>query len=443
MLAQCTVRRLAIAFLLVAFPFVFAARVGAQKQLASLKELEAERSKHYPDLSRFKSGQEKPVAADKDKLDAEAKYLVYRFSAQPPIFSDPNSLKPLPIQGMQKYQKEFTDFIVQMVDSPDTWKKTGDFRRQFSPLLAQRFKDVLNEDFQENRITIINCAPMLPHAARLKDEAIGDYLADILRGKAHDAVKLYAARGLRELFPVAVVNADAVLAAADVKRKDREVKYVDALVGFAQRPGGDKLSEPEQNAIRYLRREAIESLAHTQAPLVVADKAKVEGPIAPLLLRVLSPKGGLDPAPNLAERVEAAIGVCQMKNLEAANYNAELGVYLVAKLVNDFADAFNKDLVEIRANKPPQMHWKVHSKRLELALKDLVKNVKNLPVEKKTQQMAGDATILIKSMQTYNQVNQNGLQRFSTMAATLRPASNEVYRGYKNFVVELESATKE
>src|SRR5205823_4439484 len=160
-------------------------------------------------------------------------------------------------------------------------------------------------------------------------------------------------------FPVVVVDANAVLAAADVKRKVREVMHVDALVNFAQRPGGDKLSEPEQNAIRFLRREAIESLAFAQAPLVAADKVKVEGAIAPLILRVLSPKGGLDPAPNLAERVEAAIGVCQMKNLDAANYNTELGIYLVGRLVNDFADAYNKDLVDMRANKPAQMLWKV------------------------------------------------------------------------------------
>lgn len=430
MLAQRVIRRLAVATLLVAFPFVFAARVGAQKQFASLKELESDRSKYYPDLSRFKSGQEKPVAADKDKLDAEAKYLVYRFSAQPPIFGDPN-------KGMQKYQKDFTDFIQQVVDNQDAWKKNGEFRRQFSPLLVQRFKDILNEDFLENRVTIVNLAPMLPHAARLKDEAIGNYLAEILNSKAHDSIKLYAARGLREQFPVAVVDAGAVLAAADVKRKDREVKHVDALVGFALRPGGDKLSEPEQNAIRYLRREAIESLAHSQAPLVVADKVKVEGPIAPLFLRVLSPKSGLDPAPNLAERVEAAIGVCQMKNLEAANYHTELGVYLVARLVNDLADAYNKDLVDMKT-KPAQMLWKVQSKRLELALKDLAKNVKNQPVEPKARQLVDESTFLLKSMQSYNQVNQNQLLLYSKMAATLRPSANEVFRGNKKYVIDLE-----
>src|SRR6266478_5961246 len=129
MLAQRSVHRLAVVVLIVAFPLVFAGRAGAQKQLASLKELDAERSKHFPELSRFKSGQEKPAAdKDKDKLDAEARYLVYRFTAQPPIFGDPN-------KGMQKYQKDFTDFIFQMVDNPETWKKTSEFRRQFSPVL--------------------------------------------------------------------------------------------------------------------------------------------------------------------------------------------------------------------------------------------------------------------------------------------------------------------
>jgi hypothetical protein len=170
----------------------------------------------------------------------------------------------------------------------------------------------------------------------------------------------------------------------------------------------------------------------------VADKVKVEGPIAPLFLRVLSPKSGLDPAPNLAERIEAAIGVCQMKNLEAANYHTELGVYLVARLVSDFGDAYNKDLVDMRANKPAQMLWKVQSKRIELALKDLVKNVKNQPVEPKARQVADEATILIKSMQSYNQVNQNQLLLFSKMSAALRPSANEVFRGNKKYVIDLE-----
>jgi hypothetical protein len=92
----------------------------------------------------------------------------------------------------------------------------------------------------------------------------------------------------------------------------------------------------------------------------------------------------------------------------------------------------------MRANKPAQMLWKVQSKRIELALKDLVKNVKNQPVEPKARQVADEATILIKSMQSYNQVNQNQLLLFSKMSAALRPSANEVFRGNKKYVIDLE-----
>src|SRR5260370_26017724 len=131
MLAQPIVRRLAVASLLVALLFVFAARAGAQRQLASLKELESQRKS--VEVSRFRSGQEKPAAADKDMIDAEAKYLVYRFSAQPPIFGDAN-------KGMQKYQNDFADYIRQ-IEVVDAWKKNGEFRRQLSLALVTRFKD--------------------------------------------------------------------------------------------------------------------------------------------------------------------------------------------------------------------------------------------------------------------------------------------------------------
>src|SRR5262249_9230220 len=150
----------------------------------------------------------------------------------------------------------------------------------------------------------------------------GLYLVYLLTDNAkakHDVIKMYAAHGLREYFPVAPLVEAEDIPDAQLRRKEKEVKYVDALIKFIERKPADKLTEPEQNAVRFLRREAIESLAQAQAPMVMLGK-DVEGPIAPTLLKVLAPNSGLDPAPGLAERIEAAIGICELKYSKVPDY---------------------------------------------------------------------------------------------------------------------------
>jgi hypothetical protein len=436
MFARYVTRFLVVALALVVSTAGLTDRAGAQVygQLESLAALKANRSKYFAQLSRLKSGQEKPNPNDKDAklaLDAEAKFLLYRFSLEP-IYNNPNV-------GFLKYQKDFIDFIDQ-VERAENKKGNREFVRQISPVLKTRFNDLLAQDMQVYRIAIVNVAPMLPHAARLKDEAIGNYLAEILSDRGdkgpnmHGLVKLFAARGLREFFPVLTLETTP-LAAADVKRRDRDVRYVDALVKFIEHKGGDKLSDLEQNAIRYLRREAIEALAMAQSPAVLIENNKVEGPIAPTLLRVLSPKGGVEPAPGLSERIDAAVGICQLNYAKSPTYQPETGVYLVGALVKDFATAYNKDLA--KNPKQHELHWKIKAKLLEQALKDLTKNAKNHAVAPHAKKVADGATPLLKSIQTFNQVNAAELQLFSKMVASIPPAPADlVYKGNKNYVIQ-------
>jgi hypothetical protein len=438
--------RLGVTLVVMALAAVFASRAAAQDQLESLKKLEGDRSKHYTTLSKLKGGQEKPTAADKDAIDAEAMYLVYRFTTVQ--LGDP--------ERMKKYQKDFTDTINQL-EYPENKKGNRQFVQQLSPVLVKRFQALLDMDdekFLQNSYAIINAAPMLPQAARLKDEAIGNYCADLIASKTRsDAIKLHAVRGLREYLPIAVIPDDSVLADATARRKARDVRYVDALVSYIERKGGDKLSVPEQNAIRVLRREALETLAGANAPAVFAFKGKVDGPIAPVFLRVLAPKNSFDVPPGLTEKIEAAIGVCQIKYASNANnngfkgpavpdYQPEIGVYLVGRLIHEFATEYNKDLVDIRANKPAMIHWRYQAKRLEAALKDLSANAKGHAIDAKVKSLekaASDAN-LFPPMQgkMLNQVNQNGLLQFGKMVMTLRPPTANVYRSHKGFQIDLE-----
>ena len=330
------------------------------------------------------------------------------------------------------------------MNCPESKKGNREFVRLFSPVLMARSHDLLSQDFQAYRIALVNFAPMLPHAARLKEEAIGNYLAEILTDHGdkgpnmHDAIKLYAARGLREFFPVTTLDATP-LAAADVKRRDRDVRYVDVLVKFIERKAGDNLSEEEKNGQRFLRREAIGSLAACQSPAVLVENNKVEGAIAPTLLRILSPKGGLTPEPDLAERVEAALAVCQINYAKCPTYQPETGVFLVGTLIKDFATASNKDLA--KNPKVFEQSWRIKAKQLELALKDLTKNARNQPIEAQAKKLEQSATPLLKAIQTPSQVNQGELQLFGKMLATIpRAPADAVYKGNKNYVIERENS---
>src|SRR5205085_2179610 len=96
----------------------------------------------------------------------------------------------------------------------------------------------------------------------------------------------------------------------------------------------------EREAIRYMRREAITSLAEVGVPALGAFRKKgvVESPAVYELLRVLiKGKGAYEPPTTLAERVEAAIGLCQLKDPEKeADYNASVAVYAVGLCFLDY-----------------------------------------------------------------------------------------------------------
>jgi hypothetical protein len=422
-------RRLA-ALMSIGLAALLVGRVGAQNQLAPLADLEKGHSDSYSAINKMQTGQQSPTKADIPAMDAEAKWLVYRFTTTPP--------------KMAEYQKKFELFI-DLTQNPEYVKHPAnrEFVRQFNPILVKRFKDVLDQDFQDYRYPILNTAPMLVQAARMRDESVGTYLAEILTDKGkHDAIKLYAARGLREFFPVTPVADDEELSNAAEKRKKREVAFITALTGFIDKKGNDKLPEEEQNAIRFLRRDALESLGKAGVPAITVGKNKVEAPVAPLLLRVLSPKSDLDPAPSLAERIEAAIGVCQMKSGKVEGYNTELGVHLVGLLLGDFATEYNKDLAAAKGAKrlPAELHWKIHSKRLEAALKDLVVNSRGQPAEKAAKQLEDAIPYVLRPMQASQPtaVDQTQLLNFRKMVNATRPASKEVFKGYKAFVVDIE-----
>src|SRR5438105_5010073 len=82
--------------------------------------------------------------------------------------------------------------------------------QQLVKQLARSFRDVFAREFNsDNRASTLNAALMLPPVAKLKQEDIGDLLVEMLKDKKlHDAVKLFAAKAMREFLPATIVTED-------------------------------------------------------------------------------------------------------------------------------------------------------------------------------------------------------------------------------------------
>jgi hypothetical protein len=414
-----------------------AAPAAAQLQGGSTIEITKNYEKQSGTIAKLKAGQT-PTKADQEALDAAAKWLIYRFATSPHTDTDQ--------EAMISLRKQF-DVWINSCNIAEVVKNNRPFVHQLAPVMVQRYRDLFNLDFVDKRHSIINAAPTLLSAAKLQDDAICDYLAEIVSDQGdpaknkHDAIKLYAIRALREFTPVHVVETGVVLDAKGEKMRARELRFVDALTTFVEKPAGKKGSDPEENAVRFLRREALETLAMGQAPTVEFGGGKVSAAIAPTFLRVLAPKGGLDPTPSLSERVEAAIGICQMKINRISDYQPEVGFYLVAQLTHDFGVAYNKDLALWRAAKdtrPHELHWRIHSKRLETAIKDMIVNTRGHPIAPKVKELDDAMTFVLRPMDKYEQVDQTQLGTFRTrIMPTFRPKDTTIFKGVKGATLDL------
>lgn len=410
-------RRLGLALLGLAF----AVGPASAQQLASMNDLQTGHSRSMLKMSRLMSGQEQPGAKDEEVFKDEARYYVLRLAAGQP-------------QDVPRFQTEFMGFITR-VKSPNN-KNNQAFLNKFSAALMGAFKEVLDQDFNGRKHTVINVAALLPESAKLGTDPIGDYLAGLVKDKnKHDVVKLYAARGLREVLPArALTEEDDPPTTAQMKRKERDLKYVTALVEYVERKPPEKLSRVEADGVRFLRREAVESLAMARVPAIVAIKGKaLEGPVAPTLLKVLA-KQGLQPEPGLTERLEAAIGIAHtrynVRNFRITEYDPEPGIYLVGQFLYDFATEYNKDLPNIKGQgkKAALLPWRIHARRLEAAVKDLTVNARGLKgVEDKARKFEERALPILKAMSDGQLRQAERLNEFRNFVnSELRPKNAKV-----------------
>ena len=399
-------------------------RVRAQP-IGSMVDLKTEFDKTSTRRGKLLSGEEQPAAADKKVAEATAKYFIYRITHKT---ADPNHLP--------KVQFEFEKFAIGI----DPKKKNQLFVNQFlGPALVACMKEVLAVDPRENPTVVINACNMLPAMARLRADDIGNYLIFMVQdSQTNEIVRLHALKAFKETLPVRVFDPD-VGGKEDEARKVRDIKHVEALVKFIERPV--KANDPGDVAVyRFLRREAITSLANAGAPAVaLVKKGKietVEGAVAPTLLRVLV-TDGLQPPASMQEKIEAAVGLCSMKYPDLLKYEPEIAVYHVGRTLAEMVSEYNKDYANFGAKdktrKLPMIAWMTESKRLELGLKDMVKasggNKKAMDLEKMFNPV-------LKRMQKYDAPNLDRAE-YNRLEQQNLPKSGAVFKTLKSEVVPL------
>ncbi len=406
------------------------------QQLGNADEVESFVKHEFQFRSKVMAGQETAPAA---QFEQAAKYYVWRVTHVK--YADP--------KVMERVHRDFEELAL-IVASPNNFKANRDAVGKLAPLLIARFKEVFALDINEpqNRLPIINAAIMLPSLAKFRTDDVAEYLTGILGdAKVHDAVKVHAVKALRDFFPARLFTKTDLGQGPITKqlevRRDRDVKRIDLLLKFIDRPMPKFFDPQEVDGFRYVRAEAVMTLAATGVPAVSTyDKKKADGPVAVGLLKVLAKK--VQPEPTVQERWEAALGVCHFATKYAEEYDPKIGIYLAGECFGDLLGEYKKDFNNItnkaKSKMPTYMPWKYVVKRTEAALTDLVNNTKGSPNAAAVQKMDAALRPMLKSI--YNSDNVDP-QAFREFVQTLRPKSKVLFRVEKGGEFEWEAAQAE
>ncbi len=378
----------------------------AQGQLGDKNGLKTAFDNSGPRWKKLLAGEEQPGKGDAEVAKAIANYHLYRLTHQ----TEPGD----------KLVTEFNAFVAKY---PPEVGKARDNRKflfeYLGPALVASMKDVLPPGGKHDRGMVVHAAMMLPIMARVKSEPVYEYFVDLANGKGtHDVVKLYALKAIRDALPIAdqpkELDLDFGNAAQNARRK-RDAKYVDGLKTYIEQPVNvASMSYEEASAVRFIRREAIIALAQAGAPAVLAVPKKLEkkdhpnpqGLVAPTLLRVLA--GNIQPPPSSQEKIEAAIGLCNMKYPNMPEYNPALATYLIGQTIVDLSAEYSKDLQNFAIGKDknlPYIAWKSEAARLKAGLDVFAKNANTDAAKKAAIELKINADSNLGAMMSYATLN--------------------------------------
>jgi hypothetical protein len=379
----------------------------------------------FADLLR---GDKELTKADLPLLELGAKYYVYRVT----------------LLTLQKKPGELSavveDFDSKMKEAKASPKSQA-FLKAFAPELVKCFREVLAMDLKQYQVPVVNAGLMLESLGRTGQAAAGDFLASQVKEGKHDIIKYYALKGLRQYFQ----SRPPINLSENSEDKERleEVARIQPVIDFVLRssPLPNNASGEQVAAYLFIRREGIKALAATRTHGIPVLKPKdaVRAPVAYALERVLAEgNAGLSPPASPSEKLEAAIGLCQMQVKIVPRYQPGLMLDLLGRYLLDFSDLYRADHPEFtrpgKEKKTPLLPWKAAAARLKEALKDLETNlVLDAAALKKVRRLQKD---MENAFSVINQRKQ--LEEVNTLRDFLRelpPPNPMVYEGVSEFQI--------
>jgi hypothetical protein len=334
------------------------------------------------------------------------------------------------------------------------------FRTLFAGRLVYHLGKVLDEG---NFLGRVNGAILLGRVASLSGPELIDKLIVILKSPRYeDAVKLYAIKALKEQLqrlpgPTGVKGDDKI-------RADRIAGSFEALKPFLtpalsfDKSTLDSEKQQAREVARYFRCEAIRALAQVRQPAVDINErtGQVKTPIATYLARILAddPKGL---TPSLAERVEAAVGLCDERTWEGPKnpYQRDLALYLVGRLIAHKLGPVAREehgrftvTVKASARKQPVKTepLRLYGARLRYALEEMEKAARgNEQFQKQVQSILEKAEPIFHAMDDIQrrEVDAGKMEVLSKAVERVKPKSTLLFRGLNDTKIDLAESELE
>ncbi|MCS7168869.1 MAG: hypothetical protein RMI91_10775 [Gemmatales bacterium] len=319
------------------------------------------------ELARLRTGDPDfnlPEAERKELLQRVAQYYIFRLTHETPLYTESPLVK---LKGggieaspdfIREHMNQFATRVLPLPRSlegvegasPEVTRRI----RQYASELATVSVPLILKVLQDPRpIVRLNAMRM---AYLFAERGIGEIYPVLVftfekypidASAVYQAERYWAIRGFGELFHARMTNKDPkrVILPEDLAIKAAGLLYDWLTWAYRIDPAQVKTwAREEQDGLRFLRRQALRSLAMLRRSVVNPANPQQQR-IAELLMQVMSDEDAakLSPRPSWSERVEAAAGLLALVPEPKGPYQADRAFYEVGRFVVALLEASSAD----------------------------------------------------------------------------------------------------